>query len=138
MKRALATCGSDGGHWRPSGKTKDEGPTAKAAVGPSRLGCRPSSFSRVVAVATSTGGPAALHRLLSGLPDDFPAPILVVQHNAPGFMTGLFVRGLEFCRDQFREPARPWKTFVEHHVMARLIGRVRRISDGAFLLDAVP
>jgi two-component system chemotaxis response regulator CheB len=43
----------------------------------------------LVAVATSTGGPAALHRLLSRLPGDFPAPILVVQHNAPGFMNGL-------------------------------------------------
>jgi two-component system, chemotaxis family, protein-glutamate methylesterase/glutaminase len=68
-------------HWRPSGKAKDE------RQSPAPLVLRPSR--KLVAVATSTGGPAALFRLLSRLPGDFPAPILVVQHNAPGFMTGL-------------------------------------------------
>jgi two-component system chemotaxis response regulator CheB len=40
-------------------------------------------------VATSTGGPAALHRLLSDLPGDFAAPVLVVQHITHGFTAGL-------------------------------------------------
>lgn len=44
---------------------------------------------RVVAVAASTGGPAALQRVLSGLPGDFAPPILVVQHIAKGFVQGL-------------------------------------------------
>ena len=44
---------------------------------------------RVVAAATSTGGPAALQRLFSRLPGDFPLPILVVQHITPGFTAGL-------------------------------------------------
>jgi two-component system chemotaxis response regulator CheB len=43
----------------------------------------------VVAIAASTGGPAALQALLSSLPGDFPVPILVVQHIATGFMNGL-------------------------------------------------
>jgi len=43
----------------------------------------------VVAIAGSTGGPQALHRLLSVLPADFPAPVLVVQHMAHGFSHGL-------------------------------------------------
>ncbi|MDY7232392.1 chemotaxis-specific protein-glutamate methyltransferase CheB [Hyalangium sp. s54d21] len=43
----------------------------------------------VVAIATSTGGPAALHRILSELPKDFPLPILVVQHIALGFAEGM-------------------------------------------------
>ena len=43
----------------------------------------------VVAIAISTGGPAALHTLLSGLPGDFPVPILVVQHITKGFVEGL-------------------------------------------------
>ena len=42
----------------------------------------------VVAIAASTGGPAALHRILSDLPGNFPAPILVVQHITPGFVDG--------------------------------------------------
>jgi two-component system, chemotaxis family, protein-glutamate methylesterase/glutaminase len=42
----------------------------------------------VVAIATSTGGPAALHRILTTLPADFPVPILVVQHMSRGFSPG--------------------------------------------------
>ncbi|MFP2934746.1 CheB methylesterase domain-containing protein, partial [Pyxidicoccus sp. 3LG] len=43
----------------------------------------------VVALAASTGGPAALFRVLSELPADFPVPLLVVQHIAIGFGQGL-------------------------------------------------
>ncbi|MDQ3097530.1 MAG: CheB methylesterase domain-containing protein, partial [Chloroflexota bacterium] len=42
----------------------------------------------IVAIATSTGGPAALHRILSELPKGFAVPILVVQHIALGFGQG--------------------------------------------------
>jgi len=44
---------------------------------------------RVVAVAASTGGPAALQQILQALPRDFPVPILAVQHIARGFAAGL-------------------------------------------------
>jgi two-component system chemotaxis response regulator CheB len=44
---------------------------------------------RVVAIASSTGGPEVLHRLLSALPGDFPTPVLVVQHITHGFTHGL-------------------------------------------------
>ena len=44
---------------------------------------------RLIAIAASTGGPAALHRILMGLPRDFPVPILVVQHIAAEFVSGL-------------------------------------------------
>ena len=43
---------------------------------------------RTLAVGTSTGGPNALLQLLTGLGADFPLPIAVVQHMAPGFMEG--------------------------------------------------
>lgn len=43
----------------------------------------------LVAIGASTGGPQALHAILSGLPKDFPAPVLIVQHIAPGFLQGL-------------------------------------------------
>ena len=43
----------------------------------------------VVAIVASTGGPPALQTVLSGLPAGFPAPILVVQHLAAGFIAGL-------------------------------------------------
>ncbi len=43
----------------------------------------------VVAIAASTGGPAALSRVLSALPAAFPLPVLVVQHIVDGFTEGL-------------------------------------------------
>jgi two-component system, chemotaxis family, protein-glutamate methylesterase/glutaminase len=49
---------------------------------------RPAA-DRVVGIAASTGGPAALARILAALPGDFPLPILVVQHIAQGFEGGL-------------------------------------------------
>lgn len=49
----------------------------------------PGSPPEVVAVAASTGGPAALQTLLSGLGPVFPLPILVVQHIARGFTAAL-------------------------------------------------
>jgi two-component system chemotaxis response regulator CheB len=40
----------------------------------------PAITADVVAIGVSTGGPAALAEVLSHLPTDFPAPILLVQH----------------------------------------------------------
>jgi two-component system chemotaxis response regulator CheB len=39
----------------------------------------------VLAIAASTGGPAALASILAKLPPELPIPLLVVQHIAPGF-----------------------------------------------------
>lgn len=48
-----------------------------------------SGRTRIVAIAASTGGPAALREILAALPANLPAPVLVVQHIARGFMKGL-------------------------------------------------
>lgn len=44
---------------------------------------------RLIAIGTSTGGPAALHRILIDLPRDISVPIVIVQHMAVGFIDGL-------------------------------------------------
>jgi two-component system chemotaxis response regulator CheB len=44
---------------------------------------------KVIAIGVSTGGPQALQALLSGIPKDIPAGILVVQHMSKGFIDGL-------------------------------------------------
>jgi two-component system chemotaxis response regulator CheB len=54
---------------------------------------RSGARGRVVALAASTGGPAALQRILARLPSGFSAPVLVVQHIALGFAEG-FARWL--------------------------------------------
>ncbi len=63
----------------------------RASAPPARRLPQASARARpaVVAIATSTGGPAALHQIFSELPADFPLPILVVQHIALGFAEGM-------------------------------------------------
>ncbi|MGH7973561.1 MAG: chemotaxis response regulator protein-glutamate methylesterase [Limisphaerales bacterium] len=43
----------------------------------------------LIAIGASAGGPAALADILSRLPIDFPAPIVIVQHVDPQFAPGL-------------------------------------------------
>jgi two-component system, chemotaxis family, protein-glutamate methylesterase/glutaminase len=51
---------------------------------------------KVIAIGISTGGPNALQYMLSQLPADFPAAILIVQHMPEGF-TELFAKRLDEC-----------------------------------------
>jgi two-component system chemotaxis response regulator CheB len=44
---------------------------------------------QMIGIASSTGGPATLAKILGQLPASFPVPILVVQHVTNGFVTGL-------------------------------------------------
>ncbi len=50
---------------------------------------RDISKLELVAIAASTGGPQALAKLLKSLPSNFRLPIVVVQHIAEGFLTGM-------------------------------------------------
>jgi two-component system chemotaxis response regulator CheB len=43
----------------------------------------------LIGIGASTGGPPVLQTILSSLPKDFPATILIVQHIARGFLPGL-------------------------------------------------
>lgn len=64
-------------------RRKSEGPRPMAEVPKGTV-----EF-RAMAVGASTGGPVVVHTILSSLPGDFPMPILLVQHIAPGFVQGL-------------------------------------------------
>lgn len=50
---------------------------------------RPGATYRVLGIGASVGGPPALATILGRLPEDFPLPVLIVQHMAPGFADGL-------------------------------------------------
>lgn len=52
-------------------------------------GAQASCGERVLAIGASTGGPAALAKLLGGLPPDLTVGVVVVQHIAEGFVPGL-------------------------------------------------
>jgi two-component system chemotaxis response regulator CheB len=87
---------------------------------------------RVVAVAASTGGPAALAHLLPRLPADLPAAILVVQHMPEGFTTMLAQR-LELACGLTVEEARDGEPLREGRVVVARGGRhleVRRTPHG--------
>jgi len=43
----------------------------------------------LIGMGASTGGPLVLQTILSSLPKDFPGAILIVQHIARGFLSGL-------------------------------------------------
>jgi len=44
---------------------------------------------KLIGIGASTGGPPVLQTILSGLPKDFPVPLLIVQHIARGFLPGM-------------------------------------------------
>lgn len=61
------------------------------------------AVTELVALGTSTGGPRALQTVLSALPADFPAPILIVQHMPPVFTKSLANRLNSLCAIRVRE-----------------------------------
>ncbi len=64
-----------------------------------------SSLPSVLAIGVSTGGPAALDVMLPAFPENFPLPVLIVQH-MPEQFTGLFAERLNGrCRLCVREAA---------------------------------
>lgn len=62
-----------------------------------------ATFSHIVALGTSTGGPRALHEVLTKIPKDFEAPVLIVQHMPPKFTFSLAQRLNSFCSIIVRE-----------------------------------
>lgn len=57
----------------------------------------------IVVIGLSTGGPSALEQLLPKLPEDFPVPILIVQH-MPKLFTGALAERLDkICKLHVRE-----------------------------------
>jgi len=101
---AIDVMGKPSGYGREALKTKEaliSRIKAVAHVRPIRLMARLSPSAprsktakgerkdAVVVIGASTGGPPALAIVLKSLPRDFATPIVVVQHIAPGFITGL-------------------------------------------------
>lgn len=62
-------------------------------------------FDHLVAIGTSTGGPRALHQVISNIPAGFPAPILIVQHMPPNFTKSLAQRLNDISHIQVVEAA---------------------------------
>ena len=58
---------------------------------------------KLVAIGTSTGGPVALQRVLTQLPANFPAPIVLIQHMPAAFTKAFAERLDKLCRIRVKE-----------------------------------
>jgi len=58
---------------------------------------------KLVAIGTSTGGPVALQRVLTQLPANFPAPIVLIQHMPAAFTKAFAERLDKLCRITVKE-----------------------------------
>ena len=88
----------------------------------------------VLAIGTSTGGPAALSDILPMLPADFPLPVLIVQHMPPLFTRQLAERLSRLSRvsvveGQHGMEVRPGLAIIapgDHHM--RVVRRINRVE----------
>ncbi|MBI5076110.1 MAG: chemotaxis-specific protein-glutamate methyltransferase CheB [Nitrospirae bacterium] len=58
-------------------------------AGPETPAFNKNCSDRIIAIASSTGGPGALSIILSHLPEKFPVPIVIAQHISDGFVNGM-------------------------------------------------
>jgi two-component system, chemotaxis family, protein-glutamate methylesterase/glutaminase len=109
--------------WRPEAQKKTARPEPEWSM------LRPS----VMGIAASTGGPPALAKVLSSLPQDFPLPILLVQHMGAPFMEGFasWLNGLvppEVRVAQDQEIPSPGRVYVapgDRHLLLTAAGTLR-------------
>ena len=87
---------------KPEGQTGRRQPKPRRRCGRCKLE-HADRGKQAVAIGLSTGGPNALHYLLSQLPAEFPATVLVVQHMPEGFTETLARRLDESCALDVKE-----------------------------------
>lgn len=77
-------------------------PSPRVPVIPPSASVRRKAY-RLVAIGTSTGGPVALQRVLTQLPANFPAPIVLIQHMPAAFTKAFAERLNSLCRINVKE-----------------------------------
>lgn len=77
----------------PRATEQQKSSVSRGMIKPPVPGVRP----RIVCIASSTGGPQALQRMLTELPRDFPLPIVIAQHMPRGFTSSFASRLDDLC-----------------------------------------
>lgn len=115
-------------------------PTATRAVAPKPVTSTRTSLpgnAPLLVIAVSTGGPAALERVIPRLPADFGAAIVIVQHMPKAFTKALAARldGIsalsvsEAADDDFVAPGRVLIAPGDRHLTLDGSGRVRLVDS---------
>lgn len=81
----------------------------------------------IICIGASTGGPIVLKDILKNIPENYPIPIVVIQHIACGFMDGLVMWLQQTCRlhlkiAEDRETLKPGRVYFPpdaHHLGIR-------------------
>ncbi|EOD80169.1 Chemotaxis response regulator protein-glutamate methylesterase CheB [Grimontia indica] len=132
------------------GSTAAPAPTAPATRPASAAARFKASGKRyqLVAIGTSTGGPVALQKVLTGLPANFPMPIVLIQH-MPSTFTAAFAQRLNgLCKITVKEaqdgdPLQPGTAYLAPGGMQMMIdgrpGAARvKIIDGGDRMNYKP
>ncbi len=98
---------------------------------------RKTTIHKIVAMVASTGGPQALLKILKPLPESFPCGILIVQHIATGFLSGLVHWLDKECRIKIKiaedsEEIRPGVAYIAPENLQMRVsegGRLRLSSE---------
>ena len=115
---------------------------ARSAARPASPGVKPPARETakfpMVAIAASTGGPAAVTQVVAGLPANFPAPVFLVLH-MPAAFTRQFVQQLAEVSSmpvkeiQPAEVAKPGIVYLcpgSHHLRMSSLGNLR-LDEGS-------
>ena len=105
-------------------------PGAKAAVIAAEARARGAQVE-LICIAASTGGPAAIQKVVAALPKSLSVPILVVQHMPVGF-TGPFAERLNALSHYTVREARNDDTVKKRHIYVAPAGADMRVErEGA-------
>ncbi|WP_394241926.1 chemotaxis response regulator protein-glutamate methylesterase [Halopseudomonas laoshanensis] len=88
---------------RPALRPSEPAPASKPAAPRSNSPAPRKKHYQLVAIGTSTGGPVALQRVLTQLPANFPAPLLLVQHMPAAFTKAFAERLDKLCKIRVKE-----------------------------------
>ena len=86
--------------------------TSKVRINPS------SQKYKILAIGTSTGGPIALQKILTQLPENFPVPILLVQHMPATFTKAFANRLNNLCKITVKEASNGDELLAGHAYLA--------------------
>lgn len=90
---------------RPSDRASNRSKTSVTPIMPATVVKRSGKIYRIVVIGTSTGGPVALQKVLTELPDNFPLPILLIQHMPSTFTAAFAARLNSLCKISVKEAA---------------------------------